>query len=84
VLARCPDAVVVLLVAPDRAARAARLRARGDDEEHIERRLELGEAEERAARDLGAIVVVNDDVERAAAEVAAIVGDARERRGEHP
>lgn len=70
---RYPDAVVVLIVAPSRQAQEARLRARGDDEEHIRRRIEVGEHEERLGRQLADAVVVNDDVDRAAAEVAGIL-----------
>jgi guanylate kinase len=70
---RHPDAKLIMIVAPSREAREARLRARGDSEEHIERRLTVGEEEERIGRKLADAVVVNDDVERAAREVAGIL-----------
>jgi len=73
VKAHYPDALVVLIVAPSRASQEARLRARGDDEGHIQRRLEIGSQEEAAGRELADAVVVNDDVERAADEVAGIL-----------
>jgi len=73
VKAHYPDALVVLIVAPSPASQEARLRARGDDEAHIRRRLEIGAHEEAAGRQLADAVVVNDDVERAAAEVAGIL-----------
>ena len=58
-----------------------RLEARGaDDPEAIERRLARAEAEEQIARERFDAVIVNDDVDRAAAELAAIV-EAR-RHGE--
>lgn len=77
VLAQRPDAVVILVVAPSEADQAARLRARGDDEAHVAARLEMGRREEGEARALAAHVVVNDDLERAAAELAGIVGSYR-------
>jgi guanylate kinase len=74
---RFPDAKLIMIVAPSREAREARLRARGDSEEHIERRLTVGEEEERIGRNLADAVVVNDDVERAAREVAGILEEFR-------
>ncbi|HET9691666.1 MAG TPA: hypothetical protein VFP61_10970 [Acidimicrobiales bacterium] len=73
VKARYPEAVLVLVVAPSPAEQEARMRARGDDEAHIARRLEVGAAEEAAGRAMADHVVVNDDVARAAAEVAGIL-----------
>ena len=73
VKARYPDAVLILIVAPSLQDQEARLRARGDTEEHIDRRLDLAEEEEREGRLLADHVVVNDDVERAATEVAGIL-----------
>ncbi len=68
-----PDAVLILIVAPSRDEQAARLRRRGDDEASVARRLEVGEAEERLGRRLTEHVVVNDDIDRAAREVAGIL-----------
>jgi guanylate kinase len=68
-----PDALLVFLRAPDAAAQEARLRGRDtDDEEQLTRRLETARREEALADRFDA-VVVNDDVERAAGEVAAIL-----------
>jgi guanylate kinase len=78
VKARYPDALVVLVVAPSPASQEARLRARGDDEDHIQRRLEIGAAEEAAGRELADAVVVNDDMDRAAEEVAGILEEHRQ------
>ncbi len=75
-----PGAVVVRGVAPPRAHQAARLRGRGDDEASVAARLAVGADEERRGRDLADAVVVNDDVERAAGEVAAILAAARVAR----
>ena len=50
VLAQRPDATVILLLPPSPEVQAERLAARGDDEEHIRRRVELGRARGRARR----------------------------------
>jgi guanylate kinase len=79
VKARYPDAVLVFLRAPDRAVQETRLRERGsDDSEQIRRRLETASAEEALAAEFDA-VVVNDDLDQAVEEVAAIL--ASRRRG---
>jgi guanylate kinase len=70
---RHPDAVLVMMVAPSAAAQEERLRVRGDDEMSVRRRLEVGTDEERLGRDLADYVVVNDDVGRAALQVAGIL-----------
>ena len=50
VLAHRPDATVIMLLPPSPAVQAERLKARGDDAEHIRRRVELGRSEvERGA-----------------------------------
>ncbi|MDQ6616110.1 MAG: guanylate kinase [Actinomycetota bacterium] len=70
---RLPDAKLIVVVPPSQADQEARLRARGDNEQHIRRRLEVGEEEERLGRKIADAVVVNDDIERAAREVAGII-----------
>lgn len=72
-----PDATLVLLLPPSPAVQAERLRARGDDEEHIARRLAEGAAEERAGWAIADAVVVNETVAQATAEVAGILADHR-------
>jgi guanylate kinase len=68
-----PDAVVILVVPPSRIAQEQRLRSRGDDDEVIARRLARADAEETAGRELADHVIVNDDLNRAIEEAAAIV-----------
>ncbi len=81
VRAKVPDALLVFVRAPSRAEQRRRLESRGtDDPAAIERRLAQAEAEEEIARARFDAVIVNDDVDRAATELAAIV-EAR-RRGE--
>jgi guanylate kinase len=79
VKARYPDALIVMLVAPSREIQAERLRRRGDDETEVQARLELGEDEVRTGRTLTPYLVVNDDLERAVAEVAGILNAHRNR-----
>ncbi len=69
-----PDAVLILLLPPSPQAQEERLRARGDDESHIARRLLAGEAEAQEGRAIADAVVVNHDVTQATADVAGIVG----------
>jgi guanylate kinase len=68
-----PDAALVFVVPPSRRDWEARLRGRGDDEESIRRRLEVGEREVELGRRLADHVVVNDDIDRAAGQVADII-----------
>jgi guanylate kinase len=75
-----PHAVLVFIRAPSREEQRRRLVARGqDDPEAIERRLAQADAEEALA-DRFDVVVVNDDPDRAAVEVAAILNRYREAR----
>jgi guanylate kinase len=77
VKARYPDAVVILVQPPSRAAQEARLRARGDPPERVRQRLALADREEAEGRQLADFVVVNDDLGRAVEELAGIVGTCR-------
>jgi guanylate kinase len=72
---RHPDAVLILIVPPSAEAWEERLRSRGDDEASMRRRLEVGREEELLGRQIADYVVVNDDVDRAASEVAGILRD---------
>jgi guanylate kinase len=72
-----PDARLILLLPPSADAQEQRLRARGDDEAHIAKRLEAGAAEQRRGRAIADAVVVNHDVAQATADVAGIVGGYR-------
>lgn len=74
---RFPEAVLVFIVAPSAGEREARMRSRGDDEASIRRRIAVGAEEERQGRSIADHVVVNDRVDRAAAEVAGILARRR-------
>jgi len=78
VKARHPDAVVVLLVPPSTEVQRARLLARGDPEDQVRGRIETGRQEVAEGRALADYVVVNDDLDHALSQVAAIVEAARE------
>ena len=72
-----PDAVLILLEPPSLAELERRLRARGtEDEERLQRRLAKAEWE-LSQRGWFDHVVVNDDLESASSQVAAIIGGSR-------
>jgi guanylate kinase len=72
-----PDALLVFLRAPSREVQRERLLGRdSDDEEQLARRIAQAEAEEAFADQFDAIVV-NDDVDTAVDEVAAILAGRR-------
>ncbi len=76
-----PEALLVFLAAPSRDEQERRLRARdSDDPDQVARRLDQARLERRLADRFDA-VVVNDTVEQAVGEVAAILGA---RRAEPP
>ncbi len=68
-----PDATLILLLPPSPAIQEERLRARGDDEAHIAKRLEAGQLEEAEGRAIADAVVINRDIPQATADVAGIV-----------
>ncbi len=75
-----PDAVLVFLRPPSRSVQRARLVARaGDPLDTIERRLAKADAEEAYASEFD-LVVVNDDLDAAVEQVAAIL-EARRTQG---
>jgi guanylate kinase len=73
VIAQRPDATVILLLPPSSEVQAARLAARGDDEEHVRRRVELGRSEVERGAGIAHHTVVNEDLHQAVAELTAIV-----------
>jgi guanylate kinase len=76
------EALLVFVRAPNREEQRRRLEARGSEtEESIERRLARAGAEERIGAEQFDAVVVNDDVERAVGEVAAILKARRDPKG---
>ena len=75
-----PEAVAVFIAPPSMAELAQRLRGRGTETDAaIARRLSIADTEVAAAGEFDH-VIVNDDAERAATEVAAIIEDRRKGR----
>ncbi len=75
---KIPDALLVFVRAPSRDEQRRRLEGRAaDGPEAIERRLGRAEAEERIAGEQFDAVIVNDDVDRATAELTAILESRR-------
>jgi guanylate kinase len=77
VLAKRPDAVVILLLPPSLEVQAQRLAARGDDEDHIRRRVEKGVLEVERGRQIASYTVVNDQLGQAMDDLTAIVARTR-------
>jgi guanylate kinase len=73
-----PEALLIFLVPPSRDEQERRLRGRGDPEEIVQKRLAKADEEADAAAELGAIEVVNDDLDRCVEAVEQLI---RERRG---
>ena len=80
VLDQNPDAVVFLILPPSLERLEERLRARGDDEDHVADRLKSAPLELERGRQLASYVVVNDDVERASREILSILEELRRHR----
>lgn len=80
VKSRFPDAALIFVVPPSQEALEARLRGRGDPAESVEERLALGLQELEIGPQLADHIVVNDDVNRAAREVAGIISERRKSR----
>ena len=81
VLQRAPDALFILLEPPSPEVQAERLRGRGDPPEQAERRIAVAQGELAEGRRLGAIRIVNDDLDRTVAEVRRLIDEARAERG---
>jgi guanylate kinase len=77
---RHPDAILVFVQPPSREEQRRRLQGRGDSEEHVLERLRKADEEERRGAEIADVVVVNDDLGRAVAEIEGIIGAARQRR----
>ncbi len=80
VLAHDPHALVFLILPPSLAQLEDRLRGRGDIEEHVRTRLSSAPDELAKGHALATHVVVNDDLERATAEILSILEELRPQR----
>jgi guanylate kinase len=70
---------LVFVQPPSREEQRRRLQGRGDSEQHVVERLKKAEDEERLGAEIADVIVVNDDLERAVAEIQGIIGAARNR-----
>ena len=76
------DAVVVLIVPPNRLEQERRMRARGDSEENIAQRIEAADAEEQIGRELADSVIINADLDHAVTEVMSVIADFRQQKSQ--
>ena len=76
---RDPAALLIFVLPPSAIEQERRLRARGDPEHLVRQRLAKAADEAQAAAALGAVEVVNDDLDRAVDEIAAVIESARQR-----
>jgi guanylate kinase len=72
-----PKALFIFITPPSAEEQERRLRGRGDPEEVVQRRLAKAAEEADAASELGAIEVVNDDLEHCVEVVASIIASHR-------
>lgn len=71
------DALMIFLLPPSAEEQKRRLLGRGDDVAHAQNRLAVAAEEQAMGRNLGAIEIVNDDLDRTVEAVAAHIEDAR-------
>lgn len=76
---RFPNALLVFIDAPSRDHQEQRLRHRGDPDEKVEKRLAKANEEVDVANGLDAVVVVNDLLETAIAEIQSLIEQRRSR-----
>ena len=74
---RDPEALLIFVLPPSATEQERRLRERGDPEHLVRQRLAKAAEEAEAAVSLGAVEVINDDLDRAVDEIAALIESAR-------
>jgi guanylate kinase len=72
-----PDALLVFVEAPSLEEQERRLRGRGDDEAKLTKRLAKAAEERLIAKEIGMVTLINDDLDRAVAELHDLVTDFR-------
>jgi guanylate kinase len=77
VVGRHPEALFVLLMAPSNDEQRLRLEARGDRPDQVDSRVAKAAEEVAAARQLGAIEVINDDLGSTVAHLESLIADRR-------
>ncbi len=74
-----PDALLIFVDAPSREHQEQRLRVRGDPEEKVAARIAKAAEEVALASELNCEIVINDDLDRAVAEIEALIESRRGR-----
>lgn len=75
-----PDAIIFLLSPPSLEELESRLRGRGDDEDHVQRRLTSSALELSVGREIATVELVNDDLEDVIRQITAIIEELRLER----
>tara|TARA_Y100000766_G_C18910130_1_gene607963 strand:+ start:1863 stop:2408 length:546 start_codon:yes stop_codon:yes gene_type:complete len=73
IIKKAIPALLIFVDAPSVDDQARRLRGRGDPEVEVEKRILKGERERKRAKELGAHVIINDDLERTIQEIRALI-----------
>ena len=71
------SALLIFVHPPSPEEQERRLRGRGDPEDVVQRRLTKAGEEANAAFELGAVAVVNDDLDRCVEEIERLIADRR-------
>ena len=66
-------ALLIFVDAPSVEDQARRLRGRGDPETEVEKRILKGERERKRAKELGAHIIINDDLELTIQEIRTLI-----------
>lgn len=80
VRAQDPDAIIFLLSPPSLEELESRLRGRGDDEDHVHRRLTSSSNELAIGREIATVELINDDLEDVIGQITAIIKELRLER----
>ena len=73
VIEKSIPALLIVVDAPSVEDQARRLRGRGDPEAEVEKRILQGELERERAKELGAHIIINDDLERTIQEIRTLI-----------
>lgn len=74
-----PEAILLFLDAPSLEEQRARLESRGDPPEKVKERITKAVEERTAGRELGAAIIVNDDLQRTVVELHELIERYRAR-----
>jgi guanylate kinase len=77
---RVPDPLLIFLEAPTAEVQRQRLLGRGDDPAAVAARLAKADEETAVGHALGAVPVINDDLDRTIERIRSLIDEARSRR----